>query len=59
MYCHGHFIWQDHVCLNWTSKDEENYDDYLSDEVREVLLQYQKDKAEGKLETTPLRDLRK
>jgi len=58
LYCHGHFIWQDHVCLNWTSKNEENYDDdYISDEVREVLIKYQKDKAESKLETVPLRDI--
>jgi len=35
LYCHGHFIWQDHVCLNWISKNEDNYDDdYISDEVR-------------------------
>jgi len=33
-------------------------DDYIPDEVREILLQYKKDKAEGKVETVPLRSLR-
>jgi len=33
-------------------------DNIIDEEVREVLLQYQKDKKEGKLETVPLRDLR-
>ena len=39
LYCHGHFIWQDHVCLNWISKDKED-DDYLSDEVREITYRH-------------------
>jgi hypothetical protein len=38
---------------------EIEYDDYISDDVREVLVQYKKDKEEGKVETVPLRDLRK
>ena len=59
LYCHGHFIWQDHICLNWKNENEIDDDDYISDEIREVLLQYQKDKADGILEVFPLRDLRK
>jgi len=46
LYCHGHFIWQDHVCLNWISKNEVD-DDYISDEVREVLIKYQKIKQKA------------
>jgi len=44
----------DGVCKYFITED-----DIISDEVREILIQYQKDKKEGKVKTAPLRDLRK
>jgi len=43
--------------IDYSKINDYDEDNIINEEVREVLLQYKKDKRDGKLETTPLRDL--